>query len=62
MRTTLDLNSRAGQPADPATMVNLPQLMTAYARHPDPGVLKERVAFVTSGHRVRSLSVVKSAT
>lgn len=42
----------AGQPATPAQLVNIPRLVTAYyALTPDPGVLAQRVAFGTSGHR-----------
>jgi phosphoglucomutase len=45
-------NSRAGKPADPAMLVNVPQLITAYyAGVPDPAVPAQRVAFGTSGHR-----------
>ncbi len=47
---------RAGQPADPAQLVNIPRLMTAYyAEKPDPSVPGQRVAFGTSGHRGSSL-------
>lgn len=46
----------AGMPADPATLVNLPRLVTAYyTTAPDPAVPEERVAFGTSGHRGSSL-------
>jgi phosphoglucomutase len=42
----------AGTPADPAMLVNVPSLITAYyAEVPDPSVPAERVAFGTSGHR-----------
>ena len=48
---------RAGQPADPSTLVNVPRLITAYyAGRPDPAVPAERVAFGTSGHRGSSFS------
>jgi phosphoglucomutase len=43
---------RAGHPADPATLVNVPRLITAYySLRPDPAVPGQRVAFGTSGHR-----------
>ena len=42
----------AGTPADVASLVNVPNLITAYyAELPDPSVPAERVAFGTSGHR-----------
>jgi phosphoglucomutase len=42
----------AGKPVDPANLVNVPRLITAYfACKPDPSVVTERVAFGTSGHR-----------
>ncbi|MEV0594743.1 phosphoglucomutase (alpha-D-glucose-1,6-bisphosphate-dependent) [Nonomuraea cavernae] len=49
-------NERAGQPARPADLVDVPRLVTAYyALHPDPGEVGQRVAFGTSGHRGSSL-------
>jgi phosphoglucomutase len=43
---------RAGQPASPADLVNIPKLITAYySVHPDPGDVAQRVSFGTSGHR-----------
>ncbi len=46
----------AGQPADPAHLVNIPRLVTAYyTGRPDPSVPGQRVAFGTSGHRGASL-------
>ncbi len=46
------VDPRAGKPADPARLVDVPRLMTAYyLRHPDPAVPAERVSFGTSGHR-----------
>ena len=46
------LHARAGQPADPAELVNVPRLMTAYyTGRPDPQMQTQRVAFGTSGHR-----------
>ena len=48
---------RAGKPADPSMLVNVPRLVTAYyAGRPDPGEPSQRVAFGTSGHRGSSLS------
>jgi phosphoglucomutase len=42
----------AGKPAEAATLVNVPRLVTAYfAEVPDPSVPGQRVAFGTSGHR-----------
>ncbi len=47
---------RAGQPADPAHLVNIARLVTAYfTGTPDPAVPGQRVAFGTSGHRGSSL-------
>jgi phosphoglucomutase len=48
----MEVSTLAGKPADPASLVNVPQLVTAYyADTPDPGVSAQRVAFGTSGHR-----------
>ena len=45
-------SDRAGQPATPADLVDVPRLVTAYyAEHPDVSVPEQRVAFGTSGHR-----------
>jgi phosphoglucomutase len=42
----------AGTPADPNTLVNVPNLITAYYEdRPDPSVPTQRVVFGTSGHR-----------
>ena len=42
----------AGMPAEPAMLVNVPSLVTAYyTETPDPRVPEQRVAFGTSGHR-----------
>jgi phosphoglucomutase len=42
----------AGKPAQPAILVNVPRLITAYYSNlPDPSVAGQRVAFGTSGHR-----------
>jgi phosphoglucomutase len=49
-------DERAGQPAQPADLVDVSRLVTAYyALHPDPGEVSQRVAFGTSGHRGSSL-------
>ncbi len=43
---------RAGQPALPADLVDIPALLRAYFEiQPDPTVAAQRVAFGTSGHR-----------
>ena len=50
-------SDRAGQPATPADLVDVPRLVTAYyAEHPDVTVADQRVAFGTSGHRGSALS------
>ncbi|HXG73036.1 MAG TPA: phosphoglucomutase (alpha-D-glucose-1,6-bisphosphate-dependent) [Gemmatimonadaceae bacterium] len=42
----------AGKPADPATLVDIPRLMTAYyTQRPDASVPQQQVTFGTSGHR-----------
>ena len=47
---------RAGQPADPTRLVDIPALLAAYHdRRPDPSDPAQRVAFGTSGHRGSSL-------
>ena len=52
----MTVNPLAGTPADPATLVNVPALVTAYyTEAPDPAVPAQRVAFGTSGHRGSSL-------
>jgi phosphoglucomutase len=48
----MPLNPRAGQPAGPADLVNVPRLITAYySAHPDVSQTTQKVAFGTSGHR-----------
>ncbi len=48
--------SRAGQAAEPADLVDLAHLVTAYYTEiPDPVAVDEQVAFGTSGHRGSSL-------
>jgi len=47
---------RAGEPAAPGDLVNVPKLVTAYYQvHPDPGDPTQRVSFGTSGHRGSAL-------
>jgi phosphoglucomutase len=49
-------NPRAGQPAQPEDLVDLPHLVTAYyAIEPDPDDVAQKVAFGTSGHRGSAL-------
>lgn len=46
------VSPRAGKPAQPADLVNIPELITAYyTGRPDPSVPEQRVSFGTSGHR-----------
>jgi phosphoglucomutase len=43
---------RAGQPAQPDDLVDVPRLLTAYyAQRPDPAAPAQQVSFGTSGHR-----------
>ena len=54
----MKVNAAAGKPADPAILVNVPKLVTAYyALRPDPSEPKQRVAFGTSGHRGSAFDV-----
>src|SRR5207342_1878201 len=47
---------RAGQPAQPQDLVDLPHLVTAYySQIPEPDVVEQQVVFGTSGHRGSSL-------
>jgi phosphoglucomutase len=49
--------NQPGQLPLPASLVNLPHLITAYySLHPDPAIPAQRVAFGTSGHRGSSFS------
>lgn len=51
------VHDRAGQPAQPADLVDVARLVTAYyALHPDPAEPAQRVAFGTSGHRGSALT------
>ena len=46
------IDPRAGKPADPAALTNIPRLVSSYyALKPDPGIRSQRVSFGTSGHR-----------
>src|ERR1700742_3608641 len=48
---------RAGQPAQPEDLVDLPHLVTSYyALAPDPEDVAQQVAFGTSGHRGSALN------
>jgi phosphoglucomutase len=52
----MKINPSAGKPAEPAMLVNIPRLVTAYfAERPDPSLPAQRVAFGTSGHRGSAL-------
>ncbi|GAA1823506.1 alpha-D-glucose phosphate-specific phosphoglucomutase [Planosporangium flavigriseum] len=53
----MSVHPRAGQPARPEDLVDVPRLITAYyAEHPDPASPAQRVAFGTSGHRGSSFT------
>jgi phosphoglucomutase len=48
----MEVSPYAGKPAEPAMLINVPKLVTAYyTEAPDPSVPAQRVAFGTSGHR-----------
>jgi phosphoglucomutase len=50
-------NPRAGQPAQPEDLVDLPHLVTSYySLEPDPDDVAQQVAFGTSGHRGSALN------
>ncbi|MGI5289272.1 phosphoglucomutase (alpha-D-glucose-1,6-bisphosphate-dependent) [Nonomuraea polychroma] len=50
-------HERAGQPAQPADLVDVARLVTSYyALYPDPEEVGQRVAFGTSGHRGSSFN------
>ncbi|MBK9738717.1 MAG: alpha-D-glucose phosphate-specific phosphoglucomutase [Actinobacteria bacterium] len=54
----MPIDSRAGQPASPADLIDVPALVTAYyTLHPDPAEIGQRVSFGTSGHRGSSLDL-----
>ena len=48
----MEISPLAGKPADPASLVDVPKLVTAYYTEiPDPSIPGQRVSFGTSGHR-----------
>jgi phosphoglucomutase len=48
----MEVSPLAGKPADPASLINVPKLVTAYyTETPDPSIPAQRVSFGTSGHR-----------
>src|SRR5437588_9619968 len=50
------IDPRAGKPATPDMLVNVPRLITAYyAQQPDAHAPEQLVSFGTSGHRGTSL-------
>jgi phosphoglucomutase len=52
----MTVDVRAGQPADPTTLVDVARLLSAYYDEaPDPSIPAQRIAFGTSGHRGSSL-------
>jgi hypothetical protein len=52
----MSISNYAGKAAEPWMLTNIPRLVTAYyVNRPDPGVMAQRVAFGTSGHRGSSL-------
>ncbi len=51
------IHARAGKPADPSQLVNIPRLIASYYTiKPDPAERTQRVAFGTSGHRGSSFT------
>ncbi|MBX6364613.1 MAG: alpha-D-glucose phosphate-specific phosphoglucomutase [Gemmatimonadetes bacterium] len=53
----MPIDPRAGRPAPPELLVDVPRLVTAYyTERPDPDDPARRVAFGTSGHRGTSLA------
>ena len=51
------VHPRAGMLAEPASLANIPRLMTAYyTTRPDAAVREQKVAFGTSGHRGSALT------
>jgi phosphoglucomutase len=48
----MSADPRAGKPAEPSMLVNVPRLITSYyTLHPDASAKAQKVAFGTSGHR-----------
>ncbi|MFC0037927.1 phosphoglucomutase (alpha-D-glucose-1,6-bisphosphate-dependent) [Actinomadura rayongensis] len=57
------VDTRAGRPAAPADLVDVPRLVTAYyTLRPDPSEPAQRVAFGTSGHRGSALDAAFNET
>ena len=51
------IDARAGKPADPSMLVNVPRLIASYYTiKPDPAEKTQQVAFGTSGHRGSSFT------
>jgi phosphoglucomutase len=56
MLEAMSVHPRAGKPAIPSILADIPRLVTAYYTGiPDPAMPRQRVAFGTSGHRGSSL-------
>ncbi|HUH98702.1 MAG TPA: phosphoglucomutase (alpha-D-glucose-1,6-bisphosphate-dependent) [Anaerolineales bacterium] len=52
----MQISPLAGKPVDPSSLVNVPELVTAYyTKTPDPAAAEQRVSFGTSGHRGSAL-------
>ena len=50
--TAAKISASAGKPANPAMLIDVPRLVTAYYTNvPDYSVHGQRVSFGTSGHR-----------
>src|SRR5580700_7424028 len=55
---SMNVSPLAGKPAEPAMLVNVARLVTAYyTERPDPSIPEQRVAFGTSGHRGSAFDV-----
>ncbi|MEX1258520.1 MAG: phosphoglucomutase (alpha-D-glucose-1,6-bisphosphate-dependent) [Gemmatimonadota bacterium] len=53
----MSVSPRAGKPAEPSQLVDVPRLITAYYREfPDGAVPAQRIVFGTSGHRGSSFA------
>lgn len=53
----MTISARAGQPASPSELIDVPQLVAAYyTEQPDASLEAQRVQFGTSGHRGSSLA------
>src|SRR6266536_3665557 len=54
----IKISPLAGKPAEPATLVNVPKLITDYYTEiPDPSIPAQKVLFGTSGHRGSAFDV-----